>query len=288
MNNIKKVLSSPAFTLVSMLVAVAMLLFAGIGGARSALQYYSQNYAAQMDIHDIGVSLLENGDVVSHRDYVGRGQVDANNLTTNEQANWDHSSGLDSLDDDNYDPLLDRFKDDYVGEDKEKFTLGRDFKEVLTVQNSGTVDQYVRVSIYKYWLNGEGERDQELRPSMIELKLNGDNVGQGKDWIEDTDARTDERSVYYYTKMLRVGEVTSALTDSFRINPEIDVKVTKEIIKEENGYTTIKLNYDYDEHQFILEAHVDAVQNHHADDAILSAWGRKVTVNNGVLGLSGN
>lgn len=291
MKGMNKFLSSPAFSAVSFLLAGALLFFAGIGGARSALQYYSQNYAAQMDIHDIGVSLLENGEIVSYRDYTGRGKVDASNLSTNEQSNWAHSAGLDSLNDETYDPLLGNLL-----EEGEVFKLGKKYKEVLSVRNSGTVDQYVRVSIYKYWLNDKGERDQELTPSQIDLHLNEANVGAGKDWIEDTEAKTAERTVLYYTKLLKCkdnlgsGESneTSEITDTLLVDPNIarvvnQVPSTKTV--DGKTYKTLKTTYSYDGHQFVIEAHVDAVQDHHADDAILSAWGREVTVSNGTLSL---
>ena len=51
-------------------------------------------------------------------------------------------------------------------------------------------------------------------------------------------------------------------------------------------FTTITTAYDYDGLQFCVEASVDAVQEHNAEDAILSAWGRKVSISNGSLSLN--
>ena len=51
-------------------------------------------------------------------------------------------------------------------------------------------------------------------------------------------------------------------------------------------YTTITTTYDYDGLQFCVEASVDALQEHNAEDAILSAWGRKVSISNGSLSLN--
>ena len=290
MKGLKKVLSSPASSAISFLLAGALLFFGGIGGARAALQYYSDDYQAQMDVHDIGVSLLENGKIVSYRDYEGRGQVDASNLSTNEQDNWDHSSGLDSLDDDIYDPLLGNLL-----EEGETFKLGQKYKEEISVRNSGTVNQYVRVSIYKYWLNGE-EKDRELKPTQIDLHLNEANVGEGKDWVIDEDSSTDERTVLYFTKLLKCESIlangesneTSTITDTLMVDPDIarvvtQVPSTKTI--DGKTYKTLKTTYDYDGRQFCVEARVDAVQDHHAADAILSAWGREVTVSNNTLSL---
>lgn len=295
MKGLKKVLSSPAFSTISFLLAGVLLFFGGIGGARAALQYYSDDYQAEMDVHDIGVSLLENGERVSYRDYIGRGQVDSSNLSTDEQKNWDHSSGLDSLDDDIYDPLLVRFSADYDGEDKEEFKLGKKYKEEISVRNSGTVDQYVRVTIYKYWLIGT-EKDRELKPTQIDLHLNEANVGEGKDWVIDKDSSTDERTVLYYTKLLKCeanlkdGESneTSTVTDTLMVDPDVARIVTQDAAEKKvdgKTYKTLTTTYDYDGRQFCVEARVDAVQDHHADDAVLSAWGREVTVSNGSLSL---
>ena len=50
-------------------LAVALLLGSTIGSTRAALTYYSENYVAEITVSQIGVSLLENGQVVSSRDY---------------------------------------------------------------------------------------------------------------------------------------------------------------------------------------------------------------------------
>ena len=53
--------------------------------------------------------------------------------------------------------------------------------------------------------------------------------------------------------------------------------------RENGGYTTIKTVYAYDGVEFVVEVEVDAVQDHNAEDAILSAWGRRVKIVNGSL-----
>ena len=52
-------------------VAVVLLLCSTIGSTRAALTYYSENYTAEITVSQIGVSLLENGDIVTRRDYDG-------------------------------------------------------------------------------------------------------------------------------------------------------------------------------------------------------------------------
>ena len=50
-------------------LAVLLLLGSTVGSTRAALTYYSENYVAKITVDQIGVSLLENGEVVSSRDY---------------------------------------------------------------------------------------------------------------------------------------------------------------------------------------------------------------------------
>ena len=50
-------------------MAVVLLLGSAIGSTRAALTYYSENYTAEITVSQIGVSLMENGEEVSSRDY---------------------------------------------------------------------------------------------------------------------------------------------------------------------------------------------------------------------------
>ena len=291
MKNMKKIISSPTFSLVSMFLAVALILFASIGGARSALQYFSQNYQARMEMHDIGVTLVENNNDVSWRNYSGEGVVDNSALSQNEQNNWIMSNGLASV---GYDDLLNDIPED-------NFKLGQVYDEVLKVRNTGTINQYVRVTLYKYWLdeNNNSVKKTDLSPDQIQLSLDDNNVGSGKDWIVDEDSSTDERTVLYYTKLLKCEDEggpteTTPFTDTLTIDEKIARTVTQttDTKKDEDTgktYTTITTVYNYDGYKFCVEAKVDAVQEHHAADAAESAWGRKVTINNNTLRLgSGN
>ena len=66
---------------VILLSAAALLLLGStVGSARAALTYYSENYSVQMSTSNIGVSLIENGDKISYRDY-------------NENDEWNESTG---------------------------------------------------------------------------------------------------------------------------------------------------------------------------------------------------
>lgn len=111
----------------------------------------------------------------------------------------------------------------------------------------------------------------------------------GTDWIEDEGARTKERTVLYYNKLLYAqGQGTSEtplFADSLVIDDSIAKKVSQET--QTNGnYTTIVTTYDYDGVSFRVEVEVDAVQEHNAEDAVWSAWGKRISVGeDGILSL---
>lgn len=232
---------------VILLTASAMLLLGStVGSARAALTYYSENYAVEMSTSNIGVSLVENGDIISKRDYDKDGQ-------------WNETTGN----------LLEDLK-------KEKLVLGKIYEEKLSVTNSGTIDSYVRVILNKSWSKGEGAeavKDTTLSPELIDLNLTGNG------WVVDQNASTRERTVLYYTSILPAGESTAEFADTLSIDPALGKKVTEHVsVDKDTGYKTITTVYDYDGYSFQVEAEVDAVQTHNAVDAIKSAWGVDVSV----------
>ena len=160
-----------------------------------------------------------------------------------------------------------------------KLVAGRNYKEALSVKNSGNIDEYVRVRIYKSWKNEDGSKETTLAPSLIELNLTQNG------WIVDENASTEERTVLYWPSVLKVGESTPAFSDTLKIDNSITSKVT-EHTTEENGLKTTTTTFNYDGVSFHVEAEVDAVQTHNAQDAIKSAWGVDVSVDsNGNLTL---
>lgn len=268
MKRLKKILSPKAATV--MLAASALLLLSGsVGGARAALTYYSDTYRSQMSTQNIGVTLLEKGEAdedwrpVSYRNYKdGEWEISGNRENDGKLLTGMLAEG-------------------------EELKIGKIYSEELRVENSGTIGEYVRVSIYKYWTDENDNKirfveDEPLDPGMIELKLNT------TDWIVDKEASTAERTVLYYSRPLSAprkeeGEdsgssVTSSFVESVSVNRDVMKIVTE---KREND--TIKSTYVYDGKKFQIEVEVDAVQDHNAEDAILSAWGRNVTIEDGEI-----
>ena len=65
--------ASPMITVALFAVAVAMLIGSSVGGTKAALTYYSETYTSRIQMYDIGVSLVENEEEVSWRDYNSAG-----------------------------------------------------------------------------------------------------------------------------------------------------------------------------------------------------------------------
>lgn len=244
MKKFTKILFSPAATVVTFLLAAGLLLFGSINGARAALTYFSETYASQVQMYDIGVTLQENGEKISWRDYSGEAD-----------GVWNENTGA--------------LVQNMLAEG-ESLQVGKTYKEELNVLNSGTIDQYVRVSVYKYWVDEDDNKLQNLSPALIDLHF----TNLGTDWLEDETARTDERTVLYYNKLLPRDAETPLFADKLTINGAVAVPTVERLA---DG--TIKNVYAYNGAKFIIEAKVDAVQDHNAEDAVLSAWGKQVTVN---------
>lgn len=220
-------------------LAVVMLLASAVGSTRAALTYYSENYTAEITVSQIGVSLLENGETVSSRDY--------NKNKWNETSNNGNEAA--SL-------LKNMLKED------EKLALNKKYDEKLSVKNSGTIDEYTRVRIYKYWVNPDSSKVTSLSPDLIDLNL----VNEGN-WVKNPKS-TKECTELFYKGILKAGAQSKPFADTIRI----DKKVASEVQTEKNG-NVITTTYKYDGVQFKVDVEVDAVQTHNAQDAIRSAWG---------------
>ena len=196
-------------------VAAGLLLVSGIGSTRAALTYFSEDYTAHMEVQNIGVSLVENGNIVSYRDY---DYTDKNNQ-------WHQSTG-------------DLLSSMLYSTGDENVVIGKAYPEVLTVTNSGSIDEYVRVTVRHYWVDKEtGEKRGDLDPSKIEINFTNDG------WIEDTSAKTTERNVFYYSNILKKGQTSPDFADKISINSDISTIVGSTSTTDDDGYTTITTTY---------------------------------------------
>ena len=257
MNKFKKIITSKAFSAAAFAVGAGLLIFSSVGGTRAALTYYSENYTSQVSMHDIGVTISENGKAISYRDYV-----------PNSDYVWNQQRGALLVD---------------MVPDGEEIKLGVEYPEVLNITNSGmdpenSINTYNRVIIYKYWIDKNGVKLANLDPDLIELKY----VNIGTDWIIDQECSTPERTVLYYTKLLKTGETSSNFTESIKINDMLATKVTQTVGDRYDAdgkhYKTLTTTYEYDGTSFVVEAVVNAIQNHNAEQAAKSVWGREIEI----------
>lgn len=258
MSRLGKVISSPRLNIALFVVAAVLLLGSIVGGTQAALSYYSDTYLARLAASDIGVTLLENGQKVAWRDYEGGDR-------------WDESRDAKLLQN--------------VTSGGEAFQVGREYDEKLAVQNTGTITQYVRVSMLKYWEDENGNKVTTVSPDLIKLGLDTTPKADGSAWLLDEGSSTTERTVLYYNRPLASGDTTHNFCNKVSVDGAIASKVTQTEQKNADGTTTITTTYDYDGLRFCVEANVFAVQQHNVLDAIHSAWGANLNINDDTLSL---
>ncbi len=252
----KKFFHSKTGTALLFVLAVALLAAGTIGGTMAVLNIQSGIYGSKIEMYDIGVSLTENGTVISNRDYI-----------PHSNGQWSVSSGN----------LIEKMLED--AQDSE-LKVGKRYDVNFGVRNTGNIAEYVRVSIYRYWVDasgnkvtsswfdGSGDKRLDLDPALIQVHL----CNEGS-WSVDSSAPSDggERIVLYYNGTLSVGE-EQIFADGVTINSDI-AKTYSVHTETSDGVTRTISTYAYDGLGAVLEMHVDAVQTHNADSARISAWG---------------
>ena len=92
MKKFSKWITSPTATIALFAVAAGLLLFSTIGGAYAALTYFSETYVGQVELQDIGVTLMEKGEhdsaakAVAYSEYI-----------KNYQDEWRETEGEDHI-----------------------------------------------------------------------------------------------------------------------------------------------------------------------------------------------
>ena len=234
----KKLTRSPVMTGILFILAVVLLFAGTVGGTQAALNAPSEDYISAFDLKHIGITLYENGDVVSSRNYN------------------DEAESLGTL---------------KFGVTASDFLVGKTYPMALQVKNTGEIPTYIRLIVRKYWTNTTEAKitDSNYNVEFIELGYteslsNSSNAGN---WVKDSTTRSAECEVYYYTEIVpSLGTVDFTEYNTLRISPD----VTKLYVKNTDG----KYVYAYDGLGFVVEVEVDAIQTHNAIDAITSAWGQ--------------
>ena len=251
----------PVVTGLAFVAAIGLLAFSGIGIARAVPAIRTDNEYTSIAHDSIGVVLQENGVTVA-----GSGRL------------------LSSL----------------LSQSDGKLVFGKEYDEPLRVVNNGVINEFVRVTVRKYWRvpgSTTVNKKTDLRPEQIHLTLNGQDLYadgfSGNGWVADWTAKSvdsPETVVLYYTRLLNSGAASELFADKISIDGLLATA-----IKTEQTGNTIRHTYKYNGAEFCLDVTVDAVQEHNAQytdgsgnnvGAIKSAWGRDVTVSGGTLTLN--
>ena len=78
----KKMIKNPVLLLAA---AAILLLMSTVGSTQAALTYYSDNYMAEVKVANIGVTVLENDEVIDFRNYLEDGRWDRKGSDENPQ-----------------------------------------------------------------------------------------------------------------------------------------------------------------------------------------------------------
>lgn len=247
----------------ALLVAAVLLLAGGtVTGTRAALNIQSDYYRAHFYLNYLQVHLLENGKDVCG----GKNTLDGEHKTVGILA-----ADLGYKDDNNLGSV----------------EPGKIYQEKIAARNDEDVDEFVRLTIRKYWAatdengkvikeNGAVKKSPVLNPGQIHLMYKGKDACNSNAWAENPAERTDESRTYYYKSVLKAGKDSEPVFDQLMIDKSI-VKLGKVNQEPEDPQPGDRIvytyEYKYDGCVFYIEADVQAIQTHNINDAIKSQWG---------------
>ena len=267
----------------ALLAATAVLLGSGsYTGTRAALQYFSEDYRGGFELEHLQVHLLENGKDVCHganTKYTVH-RTDGSNPTKQDKyvgnlveymgySNDDHSGNSAAY---------------QVGKPGEVIP-GKKYEERIAARNGSDINEYVRLTVKKYWVDSDKNKDTRMDPELIKLSYGGKAYNSSA-WAINEKEHTKESDTYYLRNMLSGGETSADLFDTLQIDAAVydlgDVKTTT--THTDTNKTVITYKYDYDDFTFYIEADVQAIQTHNVNDAIGSLWGvSNVSAGNGTV-----
>ena len=258
MKKIRSFFRSAMGTTFMFMLAVLLLMTGTIGGVRATPQIFNPDfYYGGLELDEIGITLLENGVAVSSRDYNKTRQ--AFDVASNNTSNAEQGILLANM----------------LG--NEKLKIGYAYPERLSVRNTRIIPEYVRVTVYKYWVSVDEQgketrfdaydaEGKEILNKLIELHFREDNG-----WVIDHSSDTKERTVLYYKHLVQPGKDTADFTDTLTINNRI-VDYGKKVPTDNTGLSWT-WSWVADGLEFRIEVEADGVQNHNARAAMKSAWG---------------
>ena len=238
MKKFREFLSKPAVTAVLFALALLLLGSSTVAGARAALNIQSEYYNSEVELYDIGVALIEKQADDSFKVVAGK------NALMGETSQIGAAIKADG-----------------------KLLPGKTYSEVLAVRNTAEINEYVRVSVFKYWQDANGNKVPEMDSKWIKL---GFVTGNG--WTIDESSTTEERTMLYYGTDIAPGMDTTPFLSTVTIDDTVLTKVSQST-SVENGVTVIRTTYIYNGNRFCIDVIVDSVQDHNAEQAKISAWG---------------
>ena len=268
----------------ALLAATLIVLCGGIIGTNAKLTIFSEDYIADFELDHLQVHLIENGTDVCHGE----------NVITSVHR-YDNGKARDAKYHGN---LLEYmgYKNDKHKSDLSGYKLGtpgvvepgRTYKEEISAANGENIDQYVRLTIRKYWVDPEGKKATYMDPALIRLDYKDENKNvkayNTGAWQINPKEHTPESDTYYLTKMLPGVKGSDKLNPSALLFNQLTIDdsiMDKEHMNREESsvkdgnktITTYTYTYDYDNYTFYIEANVQAIQTHNVNDAIDSLWG---------------
>ncbi|MBE6041779.1 MAG: hypothetical protein E7220_04570 [Clostridiales bacterium] len=251
----------------AIIVAAVLLLMAGSAtGARAALNIISDYAEADFYLNHLQVHLVENGKDVcgGANDLSGEDKITGRLATSLGYENDESVEGLGTVD------------------------PGKVYKEEIAAENGQDIDQFVRMTVRKYWVetektedgkyelkkdrNGNPVKTTALKPSLIHLMYGGKEGYNTGSWTENESERTTESSTYYYNTELGPNDTSDLLFDQIMIDNSV-AELGKKTETKEGNKTIFNYEYKYDGYVFFIEADVQAIQTHNINDAIHSQWG---------------
>lgn len=259
MKNRKTPLSK--LTIVLVLATLVMLVSGSVLGTKAVLTYFSEDYIGDFELDHLHVHLIENGVDVCHK----KNGDDTVHGAKKYKGNLVEYLG---------------YKNDEHYKDVAGYKLGtpgtvepgKTYKEEISAKNGQNINQYVRLTVRKYWVK-DGKKNTKLSPDLIKLTYNGKAYNSGA-WQRNDKEHTTESDTYYLSKMLPKWKKSKLLFNELTIDGSVADKahMTEHVTKEGNK-TIVTYTYDYKDYTFYIEANVQAIQTHNVNDAIDSLWG---------------
>ena len=287
----------------ALLAATALLFGSGsYAGTKAALTYFSEDYRAAFELDHLQVHLLENGRDVCKVDGNRQnswGTVHRSDDATAKARQEKYRGNLVQYLGYTFDPANALHRTDITAykavaqkiAEPGKVDPGRKYKEEIAAENGSNINEYVRLTVRKYWVDSKGNKNTSMDPELIKLTYGSKAYNSGA-WQRNDAEHTAESDTFYLTNMLKGNATSPLLFDTLQIDTKVyqlgnkQTTTTRKAPENpgEGEVQVITYKYDYDDFTFYIEADVQAIQTHNVNDAIGSLWGvNNVSAANGTV-----